>query len=122
MDKRKKPFTGLHILGEITTNEVEKLKSLSRAKKHIQDIIKRHNLHELGYFYYKFSKGCGFSGLINLVESHIAIHTWPELNYLTLDVYLCDYSKDNSAVCKKVFEEIIEYFNPLKITKRLIKR
>ena len=121
MNKSKKPFTGLHILGEITTNEVEKLKSLSQAKKCIHSVIKRHNLHKLGSFYYKFSQG-GFTGLISLVESHISIHTWPELNYLTLDVYLCNYSKDNSAVCKKVFEEISEYFSPLKITKRLIKR
>jgi S-adenosylmethionine decarboxylase len=122
MNKNKKPFTGLHILGEITTNKVKRLKSLSQAKKYIDSVIKKHNLHKLGSFYYKFSKSGGFTGLISLVESHIAIHTWPELNYLTLDVYLCNYSKDNSAVCKKVFKEISEYFSPLKITKRLIKR
>ena len=122
MNKSKKLFTGLHILGEITTNKVEKLRSLSQTKKYIDSVIKKHNLHKLGSFYYKFSKSGGFTGLISLVESHIAIHTWPELNYLTLDVYLCNYSKDNSAVCKKVFKEMSEYFNPLKITKRLIKR
>jgi len=55
MNKNKKPFTGLHILGEITTNKVEKLRSLTQAKKHIQGVIRRHNLHELGSFYYKFS-------------------------------------------------------------------
>ena len=101
---------------------MEKLKSLTQAKKHIQGVITRYNLHGLGSFYYKFSNSCGFTGVVSLAESHIAIHTWPELNYLTLDVYLCNYSKDNSAVCKKVFKEISEYFNPLKITKRVIKR
>jgi len=122
MNKSKKPFTGLHILGEITTDGVEKLKTLTQAKKYIDSVIKKYNLHKLGAFYYRFSKGGGFTILISLVESHIAIHTWPELGYLTLDVYLCNYSKDNSTVCKKVFKEISEYFHPLKITKRFIKR
>lgn len=122
MNQNKKPFTGLHILSEITTNEVEKLKSLNAAKRHIHSVIKNHNLRELGSFYYKFQKGGGFTGLISLVESHIAIHTWPELKYLTLDVYLCNYSKDNSATTRKVFSDIVMFFKPAKIIKRAIRR
>jgi len=122
MNRKKKPFTGLHILGEITTEEIKKLESLPQARKYIHNIIKKYRLHELNSFYYKFSKGGGFTALISLIESHISIHTWPELGYLTLDVYLCNYSKDNSMICKKVFGEISNYFNPLKATKRLIKR
>lgn len=122
MNKNTKPFTGLHILGEITTKEDELLKSLTQTRKHIHTVVRKYNLHELGSFYYKFPKGGSFTGLVSLVESHISIHTWPELKYLTLDVYLCNYSKDNSATCKKVFDEIVNFFHPLKIKKRLIKR
>jgi len=122
MNKSKKPFTGLHVLGEITTNEVEKLKSLNQAKKHIRSVIKKYNLHELGSFYYKFPEGGGFTGLVSLVESHISIHTWPELGYLTLDIYLCNYSRDNNLTTKKVFSEIARFFSPVKIIKRAIKR
>lgn len=122
MNKNKKPFMGLHILGEIQTKEIKKLKSLSQAKKRIRKTIKKYGLHELGSFYYKFPRGWGFTGLISLVESHISIHTWPELGYLTLDVYLCNYGKDNSDICKKIFTEISETFKPFRITKRLIRR
>lgn len=122
MNKNKKPFMGLHILGEIQTKEIKKLKSLSQAKKRIHETIKKYGLHELGSFYYKFPRGGGFTGLISLVESHISIHTWPELGYLTLDVYLCNYRKDNSDTCKKVFTEISKTFNPSRITKRLLRR
>lgn len=122
MDKDKKPFTGLHILGEIQTKEIKKLKSLSQTKKHIRRIIKKYSLHELGSFYYKFPYGEGFTGLVSLVESHISIHTWPELDYLTLDVYLCNHRKDNSDTCKRVFNEISKIFNPFRITKRFIRR
>lgn len=122
MNKLNKPFTGLHALGEITTKEVEKLKSVDQTKRYIQSVIKKHNLQELGSFYYKFPKDSGFTAIISLVESHISIHTWPELEYLALDVYLCNYSKDNSDTTRKVFDEISSFFNPVKITKRLVER
>lgn len=122
MKTNKKPFTGLHVLGEITASDYGKLKSLVAAKRHIRKIIKNHKLHELGSFYYKFPKGGGFTGIISLVESHVSIHTWPELKYLTLDVYLCNYFKDNSMTAKKVFDEIAIFFKPIKIIKRSIKR
>jgi S-adenosylmethionine decarboxylase len=122
MNTDKKPFTGLHILGEITTNDWSKLRSLTATKRHIRDVIKRHKLRELDSFYYKFPKGGGFTGIISLVESHVSIHTWPELKYLSLVVYLCNYSKDNSVTARKVFEEIAIFFKPTKIIKRAIIR
>ncbi len=109
-------------MGEMYTEEIKKLNSMAATKKQISGIIKKFGLHKLGSFYYKFPNNNGFTGLISLVESHIAIHTWPELHYLTLDVYLCNYSKDNSLTCRNVFDEICEFFKPLKIKKRIIKR
>ncbi len=122
MNKNIKSFTGLHILGEITTRDVEKLQSLIKTRKHIFNVIKKYHLHKLGSFSYKFPEGGGFTCLISLVESHISVHTWPELKYLTLDVYLCNYSQDNSEICENVFDEIANFFHPIKIKKRLIKR
>ena len=31
----------------------------------------------------------GVSGVVVIAESHIAIHTWPELGYAALDVFTC---------------------------------
>lgn len=102
--------------------EIEKLNSLESTKKYISRIVKKFGLYELGFFFYKFPQGEGFTGLISLVESHIAIHTWPELRCLTLDVYLCNYSRDNSVTCKRVFEEIVNFFKPTKVVRRTIMR
>jgi len=120
--RNKKIITGLHILGGAHTKETKKLNSLESTKKYISRIIKKYDLHELGSFYYKFPQENGFTGLISLIESHVAIHTWPELRYLTLDIYLCDYSRDNRATCKKVFEEIVHFFKPTKIIRKMIMR
>lgn len=113
--------TGLHILGGVYTNEMKKLNSSQLTKTHLSKLIRRLDLHELGSFYHRFPEG-GFTGLVSLVESHIAVHTWPELGYLTLDVYLCDYSRDNRKICRLVFNEITNFFRPTKVVKRLIVR
>ena len=34
----------------------------------------------------------GVSGVIILAESHISIHTWPELKYCAVDFFFCDIS------------------------------
>ena len=31
----------------------------------------------------------GFTGVAILAESHMSIHTWPELGYAALDVFMC---------------------------------
>ncbi|ESQ82421.1 hypothetical protein AEAC466_17525 [Asticcacaulis sp. AC466] len=36
-----------------------------------------------------FGEGAGITGVAILAESHISIHTWPELNYAALDVFMC---------------------------------
>ena len=39
----------------------------------------------------------GITGVVLLAESHLAVHTWPELGAVTLDVYVCNFGADNSA-------------------------
>jgi S-adenosylmethionine decarboxylase len=38
----------------------------------------------------------GVTGVVLLAESHLAVHTWPELGAVTLDVYVCNLQADNS--------------------------
>ena len=54
----------------------------------------------------------GFTALYLLSESHISIHTFPEKDYLALDIYTCrDYS--NNDVYLEIYEYIIGAFNAL---------
>ena len=34
----------------------------------------------------------GISGVMVLKESHFTIHTWPEYQYVAIDIFLCDTS------------------------------
>jgi spermidine synthase len=54
----------------------------------------------------------GVTGALLLAESHLAIHTWPERVGVTLDVYVCNFSTDNSAKAERLMDDLIVAFKP----------
>lgn len=45
-----------------------------------------------------FGEGAGITGVAILAESHISIHTWPELDYVALDVFVCGGCRADAAL------------------------
>jgi S-adenosylmethionine decarboxylase len=39
----------------------------------------------------------GVTGVALLAESHISIHTWPEIDYIALDIFVCGTCDANKA-------------------------
>jgi S-adenosylmethionine decarboxylase len=58
----------------------------------------------------------GVTGVVLLAESHLALHTWPELNAVTLDVYVCNIGADNSARAQGLLDALITAFAPQRST------
>ena len=54
----------------------------------------------------------GITGVVLLAESHLAIHTWPELGAVTLDVYVCNLGQDNSAKAEALMDLLVTPFSP----------
>jgi len=54
----------------------------------------------------------GITGTILLAESHLAIHTWPESRGVTLDVYVCNFTEDNTAKAELLFDTLTLAFRP----------
>ena len=52
----------------------------------------------------------GITGVVLLAESHLAVHTWPELGGVTLDVYVCNYGADNSEKARRLMEILVAAF------------
>ena len=44
------------------------------------------------------SQNHGVSGVITLAESHISIHTWPEIFFAAIDVFTCGKCKPHSCI------------------------
>ena len=64
----------------------------------------------------------GVTGVVLLAESHLAVHTWPEIDAATLDVYVCNLGADNSARAELVLAALIEAFAPLVVERRALQR
>lgn len=54
----------------------------------------------------------GVTGVVLLEESHACVHTWPELGCVTLDVYVCSFSRDNASAARELFRRLVEAFAP----------
>lgn len=115
---------GLHIVADLYGCSFSFFsdKSKKQIKESFSTIIRSNNLHELGNFYYFFSGKDSFTAVISLAESHVTIHTWPEDGYVSLDIFVCNYSCNQDKNAKNIFKEITKIFLPKKIKKQLIKR
>jgi len=51
------------------------------------------------FVFHKFSPQ-GVSGVVVISESHLAIHTWPELGYAAVDVFTCGEKVDPWDACR----------------------
>lgn len=59
----------------------------------------------VGESFYHFSP-YGVSGVVNIAESHIAIHTWPEHRYAALDVFTCGDDVDPEKAARLITEKL----------------
>jgi S-adenosylmethionine decarboxylase len=64
----------------------------------------------------------GITGVVLLAESHLAVHTWPEIAAVTLDVYVCNFGADNSARAHALLEALIAAFDPKHIERHALHR
>ena len=60
----------------------------------------------------------GVTGVAVVSESHLLVHTWPELNYAAVDVFTCGDSTDPMAVIPVVRK----HFAPQRVQVMEIKR
>ncbi len=71
----------------------------------------------LGILEHKFEPH-GFSTVILISESHISCHSWPEYNYISIDLFSCGSYKK----LKLALNYIIEKFEPKKCVVKKIGR
>lgn len=64
----------------------------------------------------------GATGAVVLAESHVAVHTWPELDAVTLDIYVCNFSQDNRVAAEAAFAALRAVFAPGSVVRRDIER
>ena len=104
---------GIHLLGEwygcpAHTPEFTRVDALRVL---CLDAVRSAGLTVVGDSFHQFEPQ-GVTGTVLLAESHLAIHTWPESGFVTVDVYVCNYTTDNSAKADRVFRELERALKP----------
>ncbi|MBA4056440.1 MAG: S-adenosylmethionine decarboxylase [Marivirga sp.] len=112
---------GLHIVANFGVRDLGKLSDYRSFKDFIEIQIRHFGLKKVGEVYHNFSNG-GYTGVICLTESHLSIHTWPEQNYLTFDVFLSNYLKDNRQTTKALYKAVWDFFEADILFEQIIDR
>ena len=79
---------GIHLLAELCDCDAVILDSVKDIETILVDAANESGATVLNHMFHKFFPQ-GVSGVVVIAESHIAIHTWPELNYAAVDVFTC---------------------------------
>ena len=64
----------------------------------------------------------GITGVVLLAESHLAVHTWPEIGAATLDVYVCNLGADNSTRAESLLATLVAAFAPEVVERHAVER
>jgi S-adenosylmethionine decarboxylase len=104
---------GIHLLGEwygcsVDAPEMTRAADLRRA---CIAAVEEVGLTIVGDRFHQFEPQ-GVTGAVILAESHLAIHTWPEMGSVTIDVYVCNYTTDNTAKAERLFQLLERKLHP----------
>jgi S-adenosylmethionine decarboxylase proenzyme len=108
---------GLHLIADLRDcRGATPLADVGALRELCLDAIARAGLRAVGSLFHPFvgadGQAQGVTGVVLLVESHLAVHTWPELGSVTADVYVCNVGADNSARAEAVLARLVAAFAP----------
>jgi len=120
MDKPYSQFNrGTHLIAEIKTSH-----NLENHQGYL-DIVK-HTLKEVGLSMISESHHIfdndSFTSTVLLAESHINVHTYPEYEIVFIDIFICNFQRDNSESITLIYEDISNYFQSVGDNVTILKR
>lgn len=123
MDYARVGFEGLHVLATLYgCREDRALCDADLLLSGCRDAVTRAGLTPVGDCSHEFVDGGGVSLTVLLAESHLAVHTWPEHQGVTLDVYTCNHARDNADAARQAVDSLIELFAPQHVVRQELRR
>ncbi len=96
---------GRHILAEVYDCEEDILNSVIGVEEIMVSAAQEAGASVREVAFHKFAPQ-GVSGVVVIAESHLTIHTWPELGYAAVDVFTCGDEVDPWVACEFIFEKL----------------
>jgi len=83
----------------------------------LQEAVDRSNATVLSIQVHTFNPN-GVSGVAVIAESHISVHTWPELDYAAVDVFTCG----DKAIPEAALDVLRDLFQPQRVDVMEVRR
>lgn len=110
---------GLHLTADLSgcKKNLPLMTDVDDLRRLCLDLVRASGLTVVGELFHAFpgmseGESGGITGTVLLAESHLALHTWPEQHAVTLDVYVCNFSTDNSDKAATLLDSLIALFDP----------
>ena len=110
-------YLGRHILAEFFDCDPNVLNNPALVEKYMLDAALECGATIVNKCFHLFAPH-GVSGVVIISESHLAIHTWPELGYAAVDLFTCGTKCDP----KVAYEFLKKKFNSKKASFTELKR
>jgi len=111
----KRSYAGIHLIAEFWKGRIiEDSKTIERI---LITAAKKSKNTPLKIVIHKFNPQ-GLTGIVLLAESHIAIHTWPQINYIAIDIFTCG----EKSMPARALNYLKQKFQPKKVFIKKIKR
>ena len=108
-------YAGVHLLAEFWNGK--EIEDPSMLDTILRTAAAKSNNKALNVEIHKFLP-CGITGFVILAESHMSIHSWPERNYLAIDIFTCG----DHTMPHKALEYLREVYGPQRVEIQEIKR
>jgi S-adenosylmethionine decarboxylase len=87
---------GAHLIVDLYN--ADRLDDLEFIEQTLRDCVDAAGATLLHIHLHHFEPNGGVSGVAVLAESHISIHSWPEVGYAALDVFMCGDARPEETV------------------------
>ncbi len=113
--EKKLKFLGIHLIAEFWGGKT--IENSKELEKILKLAAKKAGNTPLEFASHKFNPH-GMTGVLLLAESHISFHSWPEHNYIALDIFTCG----PKTFPERALEALKKELKPKKVIIKMIKR
>jgi len=113
--EKNQKYAGIHLIAEFWGGKI--IEDSKEIEKILIGATKSAKNTPLEIAIHKFNPQ-GITGVILLAESHIALHSWPEINYLAIDIFTCG----KKGLPHNALKYLKKKFKPKKVQIYKIKR
>ena len=115
--EKKLLYKSKHFLLELYRCDYEKLNDESFLRCTLNNAAKLANATVLNLISNKFEPQ-GVTAIALLAESHLSIHTWPEVYYSAIDIFTCGKNMNPDKSCKYLIQALMAEEHLLRVVNR----